>query len=351
MTKDMLNQKELDSIEKIDLANTTWWQPKIDRSDLKKLMKRKDLPAWIHAILYFGSLFGSGYLAFLSWGTWYAVPAFFLYGTIYANSNSRWHEYGHRTVFKTRWLNDFFYEIGSFLAFFEPVSWRWSHTNHHSKTRHIGLDLEIADPRPVNLWHVFFTEFFGYNRVKAELVKIIKHSFRNFKKVSKDFSSEKPSLLVADLVPKNQINRMVWTSRIFLLIIFITVGLSFYLGSFIPLLFVVTPQIYGGPILWILAFLQHAGLKFDSLDHRETTRTVYLGPILGYFLYSNMQYHIEHHTFPQIPFYNLPKLHKLIKNQLPKSNNGLIDAYKEIIPAMIKQSKDSSYNIEKMLPT
>ena len=45
MTKDMLNQKELDSIEKIDLANTTWWQPKIDRSDLKKLMKRKDLPA------------------------------------------------------------------------------------------------------------------------------------------------------------------------------------------------------------------------------------------------------------------------------------------------------------------
>ncbi len=104
----MLNQKELDSIEKIDLTNTTWWQPKIDRSDLKKLMKRKDLPAWIHAIIYFGSLFGSGYLAFLSWGTWYAVPAFFLYGTIYANSNSRWHEYGHRTAFKTRWLNDFF---------------------------------------------------------------------------------------------------------------------------------------------------------------------------------------------------------------------------------------------------
>jgi fatty acid desaturase len=118
-----------------------------------------------------------------------------------------------------------------------------------------------------------------------------------------------------------------------------------------PLLFVVTPQIYGGPILWILAFLQHAGLKFDSLDHRETTRTVYLGPILGYFLYSNMQYHIEHHVFPQIPFYNLPKLHKLIKNQLPKSNNGLIDAYKEIIPAMIKQSKDPSYNIKKILPT
>ena len=64
-----------------------------------------------------------------------------------------------------------------------------------------------------------------------------------------------------------------------------------------------------------------------------------------------MQYHIEHHVFPQVPFYNLPKLHELIKSQLPKSNRGFIDAYWEIIPAMLKQSKDSTYNIEKELPS
>ena len=143
---------------------------------------------------------------------------------------------------------------------------------------------------------------------------------------------------------------MVWTSRIFLLIILATISIAFYLGSIIPLFFVITPQIYGSPVLWILAFTQHAGLKFNSFDHRETTRTIYLGPFLGYFLYSNMQYHIEHHVYPQVPFYNLPKLHKLIKNQLPESNKGLIDAYIEIIPAIIKQSKDTSYNIEKILP-
>ena len=340
----------LDAIEKIDLANSNWWQPKIEKKLLKNLMKRSDFKAWTHTLLYFISLFTSGYLAYLSWGTWLSIPAFFLYGTIYANSNSRWHEYGHRTVFRTRWLNDFFYEISSFLAFFEPVSWRWSHTNHHSKTRHIDLDLEIADPRPVKLWPIFFTEFFGYYRIKAEFIKILKHSFRYFK-INKDFTGNKPPLSVIDLVPDNQINRMVRTSRIFLLIILTTISLAFYLGSIIPLFFVVTPQMYGGPILWILAFTQHAGLKFNSFDHRETTRTIYLDPFLGYFLYSNMQYHIEHHIYPQVPFYNLPKLHRLIKNQLPESNKGLIDAYKEIIPAIIKQSKDLSYNIEKKLPT
>ena len=64
-----------------------------------------------------------------------------------------------------------------------------------------------------------------------------------------------------------------------------------------------------------------------------------------------MQYHIEHHVFPQVPFYNLSKLHKLIKNQLPKSNSGLIDAYREIIPAILKQSKDPLYEIQKELPS
>ena len=144
MTTEALKQKKLSSIEEIDLSDSIWWQPKIERSELKKLMQRRDSPAWTHTILYFAALFGSGYIAYLSWGTWYSILAFFIYGTIYANSNSRWHEYGHRTVFRTRWLNDFFYEIGSFLAFFESVSWRWSHTNHHSKTRFLELDLEIA---------------------------------------------------------------------------------------------------------------------------------------------------------------------------------------------------------------
>jgi fatty acid desaturase len=350
MNKNTLNQTNLDSIEEINLANSNWWQPKIEKKQLKNLMKRSDTKAWIHTLIYFSSLIISGYIAYLSWGTWWSIPAFIIYGTIYANSNSRWHEYGHRTAFRTRGLNEFFYEISSFLAFFEPVSWRWSHANHHSKTRHIDLDLEIADPRPVKLWPIFFTEFFGYYRIKAELIKIIKHSFRNFK-ISTDQIGNKPPLSVIDLIPKSQINRMVWTSRAFLLIILSTIAYSFYIRSVIPLFFVVTPQIYGGPILWILAFPQHAGLKFNSSDHRETTRTLYLGPILGYFLYSNMQYHIEHHVFPQVPFYNLPKLHELIKSQLPKSNRGLIDAYWEIIPAILKQSKDSSYNIEKELPS
>jgi fatty acid desaturase len=63
-----------------------------------------------------------------------------------------------------------------------------------------------------------------------------------------------------------------------------------------------------------------------------------------------MEYHIEHHMFPMVPSYNLPKLHELIKDQLPKPNTSLYDAYKEILPAIYKISKDKNYFIPIQLP-
>ena len=41
----------------------------------------------------------------------------------------------------------------------------------------------------------------------------------------------------------------------------------------------------------------------------------------------------------------------MIKNQLPPSNKGLWGAYKEIIPAVFKQAKDSNYKIHQRRST
>ena len=97
--------------------------------------------------------------------------------------------------------------------------------------------------------------------------------------------------------------------------------------------------------------LQHGGLKADSWDHRESTRTVYLNPFLGWCLYANMNYHIEHHIFPQVPFYNLPKLHEYIKSQCPMPNTSFYDGMKTMIPAIVKQAKDPNYVLEVPVPS
>ena len=52
------------------------------------------------------------------------------------------------------------------------------------------------------------------------------------------------------------------------------------------------------------------------LDHRLNCRTVYMNPINRY-LYWNMNYHVEHHMFPLVPYHALPRLHDAGEGRLP----------------------------------
>ena len=75
-----------------------------------------------------------------------------IYAVLYAStSDSRWHESGHGTAFKTDWMNNALYEIASFMVMRESTVWRWSHNRHHSDTIIVGRDPEIAVPRPPDL--------------------------------------------------------------------------------------------------------------------------------------------------------------------------------------------------------
>ena len=64
-----------------------------------------------------------------------------------------------------------------------------------------------------------------------------------------------------------------------------------------------------------------------------------------------MNYHIEHHMYPSVPYYNLPELHKLIKHDCPKPNNGFFGAWKEMLPIIIKQIKDPTVFLLRDLPS
>ena len=95
--------------------------------------------------------------------------------------------------------------------------------------------------------------------------------------------------------------------------------------------------------------MQHGGLADNVLDHRMNSRTVYINPI-SRFIYWNMNYHIEHHMFPMVPYHALPRLHELIKGDLPSPTPSMWAAYREIMPAWLRQLKGEDYFLLRELP-
>jgi fatty acid desaturase len=63
-----------------------------------------------------------------------------------------------------------------------------------------------------------------------------------------------------------------------------------------------------------------------------------------------MNYHIEHHMFPMVPYYRLAELHEELKTDMPTPYRSLWAAYREIIPAVVRQLRDPTYFIKRELP-
>ena len=319
------------------LDEAVWYLSPVPRDKMSELLKRKDGPAIRDTLLWFGLIFGSGYLVFLLWGSLYAIFPYMIYSVLYSStSDSRWHESSHGTAFKTDWMNNVLYEIASFMVFRQSTVWRWSHTRHHSNTLIRGLDPEIAVPRPPKLRKVILG-FFGLRGSIPEFKRLIKHA------------SGKIDPEVATYLPEKEYGIVIFKARIYISIYLTVIAVSVIYWTFLPLLFFIFPLLFGSWLMPIYGLTQHAGLQENVLDFRLNCRTVYMNRLHRY-LYWNMNYHVEHHMYPLIPYHALPELHKLIKDDCPVPYKNIADAFKEIIPTLLKQVKDVNYYAERLLP-
>jgi Na+-transporting NADH:ubiquinone oxidoreductase subunit F len=314
--------------------NADWYRAPIDPERLKILMIRRNARPAFDAVLWIVLLAGFGTLAFLTLGSWWAIPAFAAFGTLWGGSaDSRWHENGHGTVFRTRWANDVMYNIASFMMLREPTLWRWQHVRHHSNTQIVGLDPEVSIKRPPSLVAVALNYLNLVNGPKL-VAKMVGHAFGHCDEYTRI------------IVPADQLRRVIWEARLFVLILVGALVAAIDLGSIVPLLFVGLPSFYGAWFMWFCAVTQHAGLREDVLDHRMSTRTVYINPVFR-FLYLNMNYHVEHHMFTGVPYYNLPALHEEIKAYLPPPKTSMLAAYREVLSALWIQRKDPTWEIDR----
>jgi fatty acid desaturase len=318
-------------------GGSDWFRSDVPRKRMKELMRRSDYPAIRDTIIWLGAMVVCGTLGVVFWGGWLAVPFFLIYGVLYGSaSDSRWHECGHGTAFKSRWMDDSVYWLASFMVMKDPTVWRWSHARHHTDTLILGRDPEIQVMRPARLARIL-ANLVGLVDVPVAMRDMVLHAAGRLTTEESTF------------IPETERAKVFRTARIWVAIYAATIAACVLTGSILPVMLIGGGRMYGAYMLYIYGLTQHAGMGENVLDHRLNTRTVYMNRI-NRFLYWNMNYHVEHHMFPMTPYHRLPELHEEIKHDLAPAYPSMWAAYKEIIPAIVRQLKDPTYYIRRELP-
>ena len=330
--------------EEAGLVAADWYHTDLSRKAMKALMRRSDAPADRDTLIWAMLHVAFAALGIALWGTWWAVPAWLAYGVLYGSAcDSRWHECGHGTAFRTQWKNDLVYHVASFQVMRNPVAWRWSHARHHTDTIIVGRDPEIAFMRPLRLG------------LKALAYVGVVEAWESFRILARNamgrFSDDE-----RDYIPANERPKAVFWARVHMAVYAATAlaALAMLLAgagwaAAIPVLLIGGPRIYGCWHMVMTGLLQHGGLAEDVLDHRLNARTVLMNPA-SRFIYWNMNYHVEHHMFPMVPYHALPALHQAIRHDLPAPNPSIPHAYREMVRALMRQRREPGWYPRRALP-
>src|SRR5262249_39665826 len=147
------------------------------------------------------------------------------------------------------------YQIASFMIMRNPVTWRWSHTRHHTDTIIVGRDPEIVAMRPPDLLRLILN-FFGIVDARHAMVDMARNAAGVISEAEKTF------------VPQSEQPKAILIPRIWSAIYLVTLLSAFYLGSILPFMLVGLPRLYGGWHHVMTGLLQHGGLADNVIDHR-----------------------------------------------------------------------------------
>lgn len=337
-------------------ARINWYRCKVDPKLMGELMRCSDARGFLQAgghLLLWGTTGCLSYLAFLQihadnwfWSVPLLLAALFAHGTVGSFlGGTACHELSHKTPFKTKSINDAFLRVFAFLGWWDHVWFRPSHVRHHQVTVHHDYDGEVILPQRLSFkdWK-FWLGLFAWNPLNTwNALKIY------FKRATGRLDNQWFEFVLPEENEELRRKHRNWArftliGHAVLAAIFIATGHWF-------LVFLVTiGSHYCGWLGFLCGTPQHYGMSADVPDHRLSCRT-YTCSWLPAFLYWNMQYHVEHHMFPAVPFFNLPKLRKAIEHDLPPAPHGLRATWKQMMEIHRQQRTNPNYAHVPVLPS
>ena len=332
-----------------------WYRTPIERERLQALMVRSNLRGALQTGAHLGLFLLTGALAYgcytlVNTETWvWSVPlllaCLFLHGTMGPFTGLiAIHELQHRTVFRTRWLNDFFERVYAFISWSDYLWYQQSHALHHRATCHAAQDGEVVLPvrfslRRASVW----LGLLAWN--PAVTWARLKTTWRHARG---DIRGDWYEYVLPEDNQELRRRHRNWAR--FLLLGHGSLAAIFILTGHWFLIIVFT---FGTQYCSWLGFLcgvpQHYGMNPEVPDFRYNTRT-FTCSWLPAFYYWNMQYHLEHHMYPAVPFYNLPKLRQALEHDLPPATHGLRATWRELLTIKARASADPNYRFVPEVP-
>ena len=297
----------------------------IPKDKLKPFLQRNNTSGLIHLAMHLGLIFFSGILVSISPNILIKIIIMIAHGSFIAFLYAGLHECIHKSAFKNKKLNEF---VGYFLGFVLIRSFlngRYRHMAHHTFTQHPEKDPDKVDfPSSYLVYLKHVTSFSVWIRI---IDNLFRHSFGKINKSEKNY------------IPQSEIKSLIFESRMMVTGYFIIMLLSFYFSTTFFLIYWLIPRILGEPFLRLVRMVEHTG-KDETADMIHNTRTSFPSAFLK-FLYWNMPYHVEHHLYASVPFYRLPKFHKLIKPHTDEIEPSILSVHIEILKQIWKNKKNN----------
>jgi fatty acid desaturase len=263
------------------------------------LSQRSDVRGALQLSAHAGCMSATALLVWLCFPYWYLlIPAMTLHGVTIVTMFAPMHECVHRTAFASRTANDVVGWIAGVLSFYNATFYRYFHAWHHRYTQDPARDPELIYPKAASR-RQYLKEITGFNFWVRRAI-------------------DYPALALGrarglPFVPESM-RRSIALSMSAQLLIYAAGFVSIVLGSDAVFYYWYLPALLAQPLLRALLIVEHTGCSLDR-NGLTNTRTTLTGLPIRLLMW-NMPYHAEHHLCPAVPFHQLPRLHREIRDRL-----------------------------------
>jgi fatty acid desaturase len=285
--------------------------------DARALTQRSDRRGVAQLAAHAGCMAATGLLVWLAMPSWWLlVPAMALHGVTIVTLFAPMHECVHRTAFASRRANVAVGWVAGVLSFYNSTFYWYFHSWHHRYTQDPARDPELIYPKAESRL-AYFREISAVNFWWRRAL--------DYPQLALGMTKGLP------FVPAGA-RREIALSMTAQLLVYAAAAASVALGFQSLLFYWFLPVVLAQPLLRAVLIAEHTGCSQspDGLSNTRTTLTAFPVRLLMW----NMPFHAEHHLYPAIPFHQLPKAHRALREHLAHLAPGYPAVNRQILRAL-----------------